>query len=380
MKARFAAAALLGFLAACQDYSAPAPREPESFLSRNTAASFNMIDLGSLGGDSSVAYGLSGSDKVVGVSRTGAGELHAFYWTRSSSTMQDLGTLGGDFSIAYAMNELDLIVGQSTTSAGEFHAFITTPFQGMTDLGTLGGDYSIALGINPSIEVVGLSKVASGEMHAFKWTQGTGMVDLGISSNYSVGYESDPFSTTVGYYRTPAGTLHAYRLTSSGAMTDLGVLPGGQESWAEDANTLGSVVSGPTGPPYVAGYSQVRVADPTGSPGAAPSSSSMWIVIHAFRWTPAEGMIDLGAGGGLHSFGFGVNEFGDVVGQVVNIQGEDRAFYWTEKSGFYNLGTLGGPSSFANAVTKCGNAVGGSEDAAGIMHAVLWSHSCPRVP
>ena|SRR6185436_6589905 len=106
----------------------------------------------------------------------------------------------------------------------------------------------------------------------------------------------------------------------------------------------------------------------------------MWIVIHAFRWTPGEGMVDLGAGGGLHSFGFGVNEFGDVVGQVVNIQGEDRAFYWTETSGFYNLGTLGGPTSFANAVTKCGNTVGGSEDAAGEMHAVLWSHSCPRVP
>ena len=76
----------------------------------------------------------------------------------------------------------------------------------------------------------------------------------------------------------------------------------------------------------------------------------------------------------------GVNEFGDVVGQVVNIQGEDRAFYWTETSGFYNLGTLGGPTSFANAVTKCGNTVGGSEDAAGNMHAVLWSHACPRVP
>ncbi|HEV8123295.1 MAG TPA: hypothetical protein VGP80_03555 [Gemmatimonadales bacterium] len=380
MRIRTAAIAGLALLGACRDYSAPAAREPESFLGRNTAASFNMIDLGSLGGDSSVAYGLTGNDKVVGVSRTSAGEMHGFYWNRATSTMQDLGTLGGNFSVAYSLNGLNQIVGQSATATGEFHAFITTPFQAMADLGTLGGDYSIALGINQLTEVVGLSKVASGEMHAFKWTQSGGMVDLGISGNYSVGYSVETFSSTVGYYRTGAGTLHAYRLTPGGTVTDLGVLPGGQESWAEDASTLGNLVTGPTGPPYVAGYSQVRVPDPSGSPGAAPSLSSMWIVIHAFRWTPAEGMVDLGAGGGLHSFGFGVNEFGDVVGQIVNIQGEDRAFYWTENSGFYNLGTLGGPSSFANAVTKCGNAVGGSEDAAGLMHAVLWTHSCPRVP
>ena len=289
MKLRVPTVAFLTFLAACQDYSGPVIREPESFLSRNTAASFSIIDLG-----------------------------------------------------------------------------------------TLGGDYSIALGINQLTEVVGLSKVASGELHAFKWTQSTGMVDLGVSGSYNVGYSVDPFSSTVGYYRTPVGTLHAYRITASGSMTDLGVLPGGQESWAEDASTLGSTQTGPTGPPYVTGYSQVHIPDPTSPSG--PARSNMWIVIHAFRWTPAEGMVDLGAGGGLHSFGFGVNEFGDVVGQIVNIQGEDRAFYWTENSGFYNLGTLGGPTSFANAVTKCGNAVGGSEDAAGNMHAVLWSHSCPRVP
>jgi probable HAF family extracellular repeat protein len=374
MKFRVVGVALLSFLAACQDYSGPVTREPESFLSRTPAASFTIIDLGSLGGDSSVAYGINLNNKVVGTSRTGSAEMHAFYWTGSSQTMQDLGTLGGNFSVAYALNSLDQIVGQSTTPGGEFHAFITTPLQAMVDLGTLGGDYSIGLGINQIGEVVGLSKVPSGELHAFKWTQPTGMVDLGISSNYSIGNSIDPYGSTVGYYRTPAGTLHAYRLTPAGTLTDLGVLPGGQESWAQDAEGLG------IGPPYVVGYSQVRIPDPTQPSGPVPSNRSMWIVIHAFRWTPQGGMVDLGAAGGLHSFALGVNEFGDVVGQIVNVQGEDRAFFWTEKSGFSNLGTLGGPTSFATAVITCGSAVGGSEDVAGNMHAVLWRHPCPRVP
>lgn len=372
--------ALLLLVASCQEYTGPVTKEPESFISRTTAAAFTMLDLGTLGGDSSIAYGLVGTDKVVGVSRIASGELHAFYWSGGSGAMQDLGTLGGNYSVAYALNGLDQIVGQSTTSSGAFHAFITTPFQAMSDLGDLGGGYSIALGINPISEVVGLSKVASGEMHAFKWTQAGGMVDLGVSGNYSVGYAIDPFSSTVGYNRTAGGQLHAFRLTSSGAFADLGVLPGGQESWAQDASTLGSITTGPTGPPYVAGYSEVRIQDPTAPAGPVNPGFRQWIVIHAFRWTPSQGMVDLGAGGGLHSFGMGVNEFGDVVGQIINTNGEDRAFYWTENSGFYNLGTLGGPTSFANAVTKCGNTAGGSEDAAGNMHAVLWTHPCPRVP
>lgn len=369
----------LALIASCSENSGPGTKEPESFISRNTAAGFTLVDLGNLGGDSSVAYGLVGTDKAVGVSRTGAGELHAFYW--NAGAIQDLGTLGGAFSVAYALNAFDQIVGQSTIANGEFHAFITAPSQTMTDLGTLGGNYSIALGINEKAEVVGLSKVVSGELHAFKWSRSTGMVDLGtMGGDYSVGYAVDPFGSTVGYSRTPGGPLHAFRQTAGGTMADLGVLPGGRESWAQDANTLGNASTGPSGPPYVAGYSEVRISDPTTPSGAISPSLSQWIVIHAFRWTPSEGMVDLGAGGGLHSFGFGVNEFGDVVGQVVNIQGEDRAFFWNETSGFFNLGTLGGPTSFANAVTKCGNAVGGAEDAAGKMHAVLWTQACPRRP
>src|SRR5205807_7723039 len=101
----------------------------------------------------------------------GAPAKHAFV-IAEPGTMIDLGTLGGATSIAHDVNENGAAVGLAETNTGEPRAFLWTATDGMHDLGRL-GPASIALGINNRTEVVG------GSGHAFLWTAGSGMVDLG---------------------------------------------------------------------------------------------------------------------------------------------------------------------------------------------------------
>jgi probable HAF family extracellular repeat protein len=83
------------------------------------------------------------------------GAFRAFIW--SGGYIQDLGTLGGDTSVARRLNDSGEVVGASKLLNSKVeHAFIYRGGQ-MFDLGTLGGDNSDAECINNFGEVVGRS-------------------------------------------------------------------------------------------------------------------------------------------------------------------------------------------------------------------------------
>lgn len=149
----------------------------QSFLSPVLYAQhlFTITDLGTLGGTSSSASGVSDYGQVVGTSTTAYGASRAFTWWNGA--MYDLGTLGGDFSSANAINNHGQVVGVATTATGDQHAFL---FQGttMTDLGTLGGSSSAANALNDYAQIVGSSTLANGQTRAFVWVDGA-MTDLG---------------------------------------------------------------------------------------------------------------------------------------------------------------------------------------------------------
>jgi probable HAF family extracellular repeat protein len=106
---------------------------------------YEIIDLGTLGGTGSDARSINARGQVVGWSRTASGAAHAFLWEKG--IMTDLGTLGGAESRAHFIINRGQVVGQARVPAGPYHAFLWDKGT-MIDLGTLGGAFSRAHGVN----------------------------------------------------------------------------------------------------------------------------------------------------------------------------------------------------------------------------------------
>jgi uncharacterized membrane protein len=177
-----------------------------------------VVDIGTLGGANSVAYGLSSvnpSLDVVGASQVLLGPnqpFHAFILTGESTTLplfgQDLGTFGGANSVAYDVNDRPNpeVVGAAETvvsgpallhdsdtggqkkilpfgsdGSGKYHAFfhvhsaLGQQLGPADDLGTFNGgttygDNSVAYAVNNQSVVVGASQFEAGSgkpFHAF---------------------------------------------------------------------------------------------------------------------------------------------------------------------------------------------------------------------
>jgi probable HAF family extracellular repeat protein len=146
---------------------------------------------------------------------------------------------------------------------------------------------------------------------------------------------------------SPLAVAQVYKIT------DLGTLAGGS-SQAYGLNALGQVV------------------------GTSCDSDC-----HAFLWTKAGGMKDLGTlpGGGSYSVAAGVNELMQVAGSSNFSQpfmGNTHAFLWTSTAGMLDLGTLGCPDiTGANGINSLGQIAGTSTippcPGGGQYRAFLWS-------
>lgn len=161
-------------------------------------------NLGTLGGNESIAYGINDSGQVAGGALNtipdpftsafvlwGATQVHAFLWQKG--VMQDLGTLGGPDSMAFSINERGLLSGMAATNS------VVNPTTGlptidpfiweddhMVDLGSFGGTFGIANALNNRGQVVGTSDLSGDDAwHAFLWTKSKGMQDLGTLGGFA---------------------------------------------------------------------------------------------------------------------------------------------------------------------------------------------------
>src|SRR5688572_3921176 len=102
------------------------PLTPERLEPRRLMAGYRIVDLGTLGGAESFAYGLNDSDVVVGYANDASGRHRAFRFAdangngvRDPGEMTDLGALAGNghqHSAAWGINDAGQIVGTSRTA------------------------------------------------------------------------------------------------------------------------------------------------------------------------------------------------------------------------------------------------------------------------
>jgi probable HAF family extracellular repeat protein len=291
----------------------------------------NLGDFGNGSWGSEAGWGggnVTDSGVVVGDAATDSGYTtnHAFRWTASGG-LQDLGTLGGSDSWAYGVSaDGSVVVGGADLSNGNSNAFRWTEATGMVDIGTLGGSYSFAYGVSADGSVVvGQANLSNGNENAFRWTQATGMVDIdNVGGTNSIAYDvSADGSVVVGAAQFNGGNSDAFRWTQATGMVDLGNLGGTNASssgYASEAFAISADDSTIVGDSFLANNS----------------------TDHAFRWTQAGGMVDLGTLGGNVSIAYSVSANGSVVvgyGLLAD-NSTYHAFRWTQASGMADLNTL----------------------------------------
>lgn len=133
-------------------------------------AHHQIIDLGTLGGDASLAQAAASGDRVVGWARLRDATRHAFLY--QNGVMQDLGTLGGDMSQAFAINESGVVVGSSIPDHATLEQpFVWTPENGMQRLSVSSEYGGQALAINDRGVIVGYAIDETG-LHAFRYENG----------------------------------------------------------------------------------------------------------------------------------------------------------------------------------------------------------------
>lgn len=199
---------------------------------------YTIVDLGGLSNTkfAHVTH-INDSGQVTGVSAN-----HAFLW--ENGVMIDLGTLGGDFSLANGINDLGQIVGESKTLGGETHAFLWDRGT-ISDLGTL-GETSSAHGINNQGEIVGAisSKNVRGSAVLWRNRQRLSLADLGPTGSGStalaINANGDITGISSGFASSSGGVVRAV-VWQGGTIRDIGTL-GGMHSTASALNDLGDVV------------------------------------------------------------------------------------------------------------------------------------------
>jgi probable HAF family extracellular repeat protein len=294
-----------------------------SVTSAARAASGDIYNLGTLGGEQSRSFGINAAGQVTGYSNSEDNTNHAFRFTRNSGSggiLADLHAPDDYDSYGYAINDAGQVTGARSMMIGPSYyerAFLYSGTPGsdgaMADLGTLGGSDSYGRGINAFGQVAGTSFTL--------------------------------------YNTIPRAFLYSGTPGNGGAMVDLGTL-GGSDSHGSAINDVGQIT----------GWSVTTEG-----------------VTHAFLYSGAPGnggaMVDLGTLGGTRSRGLAINEAGQVTGYSRTIDGDEHAFLYTGTPGvdgqMIDLDPYNDGRSYGYTINAAGQIAGERRDSYGYTYAFL---------
>ena len=329
------------------------------------APRYAIVDLGTLGGNTSYAYGINDAGQVTGTAYVGlyGSERHAFIY--DSGQMTDIGTLGGGRATGHDINEAGDVVGWSHSVdywSGN-SAFLYSNGT-MTDIGAGirgGGAWSYANGINDLGQVVGYHDESTSQggipaitpEHPFSYLAGT-VTDLGTLDGTYDGWEDrgnaanavNNAGQIVGASVSEDGYEHAF-LYENGVMSDLGAVGSLGVGWASDINESGMIVG-----------------------ASADATNSAW---HATLWS-SEGPIDLGTLGSYSSEALAINNSGQIVGALFD-GSYNAACLWEDGSVHDLNGLLPASSGWtlicAMDINSSGQIVGWGTNPIGQTHGFL---------
>lgn len=378
-----------GILAAFFSASAIAQNSPDQRLSPKR---YKLVDLGTLGGPSSIIFGATGPLNNSGMVTSCADKStadpffpndnpyfggdpfveDAFLWT--GRVLKDLGTLrGGIGSCGQWISDNGEVVGASENgvfdTAGGFPSVVAVRWKhgSIQELGSLGGAESVAFAVNNAGQITGgaantipdnnqgaIFSSGATQVHTFLWQNGT-MQDLGTLG----GPDSQAF------YINQRGEIAGLSTTNSIPNETTGIPSVDPFVWKSghmiDLGTLGGTFGAPgaiNNRGEVAGFSNLAED----------------IATHAFLWQRGR-MTDLGTLGGDTSVGNWINDAGQAVGTADLADGSHHAFV-SYRGVMTDLGTVDGDGcSNGIGINSAGLAVGTSTDCHGnVLHLFLWQN------
>jgi len=206
--------------------------------------------------------------------------------------------------------------------------------------------------INDGNQVVGNSYGPGGlfDQRGVRWDADGTLNDLGQYNN------SNTFFHDINEAGVIVGASNrAFSYTPGTGYSGLLALNGSYTASAQAINELG----------WIVGSSQAEVA-----PGVNQTRATLW--------KPDGTLVNLGileipGQDNNISVAFGVNDLGEIVGYFGNALAFSHAFYWSEATGMVDLGAPGGRSSFANDINNNGYIVGYASFASAPQNrAYLW--------